>query len=183
MDLEHTVFITLHALTAVVGLVYGIVVLHTGRGLRAHQAGVFAMAATLGPSLYFGWPRYPATARVAFVGLAALALAMVAQALRAGRLNAWRSGARPVLREAGGVAPEVVGVVGFNVISLTVAGTIVPVLRLGGGTIGVLLAVAGSLSVAHVLVKRRRVRAEQELGSQGRRAKALGGGGGLRPTA
>lgn len=183
MVLAHTVFITLHALAAVVGLGYGILVLHTGRGLRAHQAGVVVMALTLGPSLYFGWPSYPATARVAFVALAALALVMVAQALRAGRLSAPRSVPQPLLHDGRRVSPEVVGVVGFNVISLTVAGTVVPVLRIGGGTLGVLLAVAGSLSIAHLLVQRRRTHVEREAGSQGRRAKALGGGGGLRPTA
>jgi hypothetical protein len=183
MVLAHTVFITLHALGAGVGLVWGIVLLHTGRGLRAHQAGVVTMAATLGPSLYFGWPRYPPTARVAFVALAGLALVMVAQALRASRWSSAR-GPRPrLLAEEPGLAPGLVGVVGFNVVSLTVAGTVVPVLRIGGGTLGVLLAAAGSVSVAHLLVKRRRLLAEEESGSQGRRAKALGGGGGLRPTA
>jgi uncharacterized membrane protein len=183
MVLAHTVFITLHALSAGLALVCGIVLLHTGRGLRAHQAGVVAMAATLGPSLYFGWPRYPPTARVAFVALAGLALVMVAQAVRAGRLGSLPQRRPRLLAEGPGIAPGLVGVVGFNVVSLTVAGTIVPVLRIGGGTLGVLLAVAGSVTVAHLLVRRRRLLAEGETGSQERRAKALGGGGGLRPTA
>lgn len=156
--LGHAIFVILHAAAAVVALLSGIIALNAGHGLGVHRISIVVMAVTLGPSMAFGWAGFPPVARVMFSGLAVLALAMVIQAFRAGRVRAaeiaagrvWRSGDTPK------IGPGFVRVLGFNVISLTVAGTIVPVLRIGGGTLGVLAAVVITVVVAHLLVERRR---------------------------
>jgi len=160
MELGHTLFVTVHAVAATLALAGGILAVHTGRGFALHQVGVVVMTASLGPSLILGWAGFSPPSRAIFLGLAALALFMVVQCGRAGRvrvreiarIEALHSGSRPP------VGPEFVGVLGFNLISLTVAGTIVPVLRVGGGTLGVLVAVAVTVALAHLLVERRRSR-------------------------
>ena len=148
--LGHTVFVTAHALAATAALVSGVVTAHTGRGFGLHQTGVVAMAATLGPSLAFGWPGFPPTARVTFLRLAGLALFMVLQSVRARRVRG-----REAVPPGQPVGPKFVRVLGFNLIALTVAGTVVPVLRVGGGALGIAVAVAVTVILGHVLVERR----------------------------
>ncbi|GAA1428009.1 hypothetical protein GCM10009616_06620 [Microlunatus lacustris] len=149
-ELGHTVFVTVHALAATVALVSGVVTAHTGRGFGLHQLGVVVMAATLGPSLAFGWPGFSPAARVTFLGLAALAVFMVVQSVRARRVRG-----REVLAAGRRVGPEFVRVLGFNLVALTVAGTVVPVLRVEGGVVGIVVAVAVTVVLGHVLVERR----------------------------
>ncbi len=149
-ELGHTVFVTVHAFAAALALVAGVLAVHTGRGAGLHQLGVVAMAATLGPSLAFGWPGFAPVARVTFVGLAGLALFMVLQSVRARRVRD-----REVVPAGRPVGPAYVRVLGFNLIALTVAGTIVPVLRVGGGAVGIVVAVAVTVALGHVLVERR----------------------------
>lgn len=149
-DLAHLVFVAVHAVAAGIALAAGVLALLTGRGLVTHQVAVLGMAAALGPSLVLGWPDFAPAARLTFTGLAGLAVVMVVQAVRAGRVQA-RETVRPGCR----VGPRLVRVLGFNVIALVVAGTIVPVLRLDGGAVGVLLAVGLTVVGGHLLVERR----------------------------
>lgn len=157
-ELWHAAFISLHALAAVVALVSGIVTLHTGRGFVLHRIGIVVMAAGLGPSFVFGWPGFSPVARMMFSGLAVLAVFMVVQVFRAGHVRARELRSidpdpeehRPL------IGPRFVEVLGFNVIALTVAGTVVPVLRVGGGTLGVVISVVVSVAIGHVLVERRK---------------------------
>ena len=157
LALGHTVFTTIHAVAATLALVSGVVVVHTGRGFALHHVGVLVMALALGPSMAFGWSSFTTLAKVIFVSLAGLALFMVVQSFRAGRVRLREalalSGPAAASRWVG---PKFVGVIGFNLISLTVAGTIVPVLRVGGGTVGIIVAVAVTVALGHFLVERRR---------------------------
>lgn len=149
-ELGHSIFVTVHAFAAALALVAGVLAVHTGRGAVLHQLGVGATAATLGPSLAFGWSGFAPVARVTFVGLTGLALFMVLQSMRARRVRT-----REVAPTGRPVGPDYVRVLGFNLVALTVAGTVVPVLRVGGGALGILLAVAVTVTVGHVLVERR----------------------------
>lgn len=149
-NLGHTVVVTVHALAATAALVSGVLTAHTGRGFGLHQLGVVVMAATLGPSLALGWPGFAPAARVAFLGLAGLAVFMVVQTVRARRVR--EREAVPVGQRVG---PVFVRVLGFNLIALTVAGTVVPVLRVEGGVVGIVVAVAVTVTLGHLLVERR----------------------------
>ena len=146
----HLALVTLHALAATAALVAGVVAVHTGRGFRVHVVGLVVMALALGPSLAVGWPAFPPSARVAFAGLAVLAVAMVGQTVRAVRIR--RTEVLPSDRPVG---PRFVGVLGVNLVALTVAGTVVPVLRAGGGAVGVVVAVLVTVVLGHLLVARR----------------------------
>ena len=150
MVLGHAAFVTVHALAATAALVSGVVTAHTGRGFGLHQVGVVVMAASLGPSLAFGWPGFAPAARVTFLGLAGLAVFMVLQSVRARRVRS-----RETVPAGQPVGPEFVRALGFNLIALTVAGTVVPVLRVGGGVLGIVVAVAVTVILGHVLVERR----------------------------
>lgn len=148
--LGHAAFVAAHALAATLALVAGVVTVHTGRGFGLHQVGVVVMALTLGPSLGFGWAGFDAVARVTFLGLAGLAGFMVVQSVRARRTRD-----REARLQGRRVGPAFVRVLGFNLIALTVAGTVVPVLRVGGGAVGIVVAVAVTVALGHVLVERR----------------------------
>ena len=152
-----------HAVAATAALVAGILALHTGRGVGVHKLGVFVMALALGPSLTLGWIGFAVAERVTFSLLAALSAVMVVQVFRAERLQGRESRDlrrcsvdRPMLP----VGPAFVRTLGFNGSSLTVAGTIVPVLRVGGGAVGVIAAVVMSVAVTHLLVERQARRAD-----------------------
>ena len=157
VDLLRTGALAVHASAAVLAWVAGLVVLRTGAGLAAHGVGVVLMTAALVPSMTLGWDSFPVLAKVMFSGLAVLAVVMVGQVVRAGRIRqreesigqVWTVRGRPI-------GPDFVRVVGFNVISLSVAGLIVPVLRVGGGALGVIAVVVAIVPVAHLLVERRR---------------------------
>lgn len=156
-ELFRTTALALHAGAALLAWVAGLAVLRTGAGLAAHAAGVVLMAAALGPSLFLGWGSFPSVAKVMFSGLAGLAVVMVIQVIRARRLRDREQAEGQVWMLPGGpIGPGFVRIVGFNVISLSVAGVIVPILRLGGGALGILVAAALIVPVAHVLVERRR---------------------------
>lgn len=144
MDL-HLTFVALHAVAATVALAAGVVTVHTGRGLGLHRLGVVAMAGCLLPSLVLGWSGYSPASRVALAGLAGLAVSMVLQSERAARVRRDR-----------GLGPAFVGVLGFNLVALMAAGAVVPVIRLGGGAMGVTAAVGATVVLGHVLVERRR---------------------------
>ena len=146
----HLALVTLHALAATAALVAGVIAVHTGRGFRVHIVGLVVMALALGPSLAVGWGAFPPSARVAFAGLALLAAAMVGQAARAVRTRR-----AEVLPSGRPVGPRFVGVLGVNLVALTVAGTIVPVLRAGAGAVGVVVAVLVTVVVGHLLVARQ----------------------------
>lgn len=157
LELLRTTALALHAGAAVVAWVAGVVLLRTGAGLVAHAVGVILMAAALGPSLILGWGSFPPVAKAMFSGLAVLAVVMVAQVVRARGLRSREQAGGQVWWLPGGpITPGLVRTVGFNVISLSVAGTIVPILRLGSGTLGILIAAALIVPMAHVLVERRR---------------------------
>ncbi len=161
MIVGHAAFVTVHAVAAFVALVAAVITLHTGRGLTTHRVAVVVMAVCLGPSLAFGWAGFSTLSRVIFFGLAGLAVFMVGQSVRAARVRALEIGTGQVVvlstrPGVAGVGPKFVGTLGFNAIALTVAGTIVPVLRVGGGTVGVIICVAVSVGIGHVLVERRR---------------------------
>lgn len=143
--LGHTAFVAVHALSATLALVAGVVTVHTGRGLRLHQLGVVVLALTLGPSLGFGWAGFDPGARVIFLGLAGLAVFMVVQSVRSRRVRD-----REATSQGRPVGPAFVRMLGFNLIALTVAGTVVPVLRVGGGVAGILIAVAVTVVLGHV---------------------------------
>ena len=149
-DLGHLILVSVHAIAAGTALVAGVLTLLTGRGLAAHQVAVVAMTTALGASLTVGWTDIVPAARVAFLGLAGLAVVMVVQAVRAGRVRA-----RETVRTGRPVGPRLVRVLGFNVIALAVGGTIVPVLRLEGGVVGVVLAVGLTVAAGHLLIERR----------------------------
>lgn len=148
--LGHTAFVAVHALFGTLALVAGVVTVHTGLGLRLHQLGVVVLALTLGPSLGFGWAGFDPVARVTFLGLAGLAVFMVVQSVRSRRVRD-----REATSQGRPVGPAFVRMLGFNLIALTVAGTVVLVLRVGGGVAGILIAVAVTVVLGHVLVERR----------------------------
>lgn len=148
--LGHAVFVVVHALAATLALVSGVVTVHTGRGFGLHQVGVVVMALALGPSIAFGWSGFAPVARVTFLALAGLAVFMVVQTIQARRARGW--GVVPVGQV---LRPEFVRLLGFNLVALTVAGTVVPVLRVGGGVVGILVAVAVTVTLGHLLVERR----------------------------
>jgi hypothetical protein len=163
MMIARVAFLAVHASAATVALVAAVVTLHTGRGFVTHRAAVVVMAACLGPTLTLGWSGFSGAARATFLGLAALALFMVGQAFRAGRVRTREiaAGGSVVLSArpgAKGVGPAFVSTLGFNAIALTVAGTVVPVLRVGGGTLGLVIAIGATVALGHVLVERRRSR-------------------------
>jgi hypothetical protein len=146
----HLLVVTLHAFAASVSLVAGVLAVLAGRGFRLHVIALVVMALALAPSLVLGWPTFAPPARVAFTGLAGLAVVMIGQAVRAARVRR-----AEVVRGVGRLGPEFVGVLGFNLIALTVAGTVVPVLRLDAGVVGVALSVVVTVVGGHLLVARR----------------------------
>ena len=174
----HALFVSVHAAAATVALIAGLLALHTGRGFGLHRASVLVMAAALGPSMAFGWGGFGTAERVAFSALAALACFMVVQAVRAGRIRQAEAAAGRVVRSTPRGLPAVgtgfVQTLGFNVVALVVAGTVVPVLRIGAGTIGVVASVAVSVAVGHVLLERRRAQVAAQLGQQRRVAEEVG---------
>lgn len=157
----HLLLVTLHALAASVSLVAGVLAVLTGRGFRLHVTGLGVMALALAPSLVLGWPTFSPAARVTFLGLAGLAVVMTGQAVRAARVRRIEAA-----RGVGPVGPGFVGVLGFNLIALTVAGTVVPVLRLNAGVLGVALAVVVTVVLGHLLVARQVRRASASAGGQ-----------------
>lgn len=153
----HLLFSSLHAVAAVIALVYAIVALQTGRGVRIHLYSCFAMAALLIPSMWFGWSTFDRGAKPAFVGLLVLAWFMVWQTVRADRIAARVTGS---MADRMVPSPDLVRVIGFNVVALLIAGTIVPVIRLGGGPIGLVVCILVMLAIGHVFVENRRARAQ-----------------------
>lgn len=163
MIIGHAAFVTVHAVAAFVALVAAVITLHTGRGLVIHRVSIVVMAACLGPSLAFGWAGFSSLSRGMFLGLAGLAGFLVAQSVRAARVRDREIATGQVVSLSSrpgalGVGPRFVTTLGFNAIALTVAGTVVPVLRMGGGTVGVTVCVAVSVAIGHLLVERRHSR-------------------------
>lgn len=163
MIIGHAAFVTVHAVAAFVALVAAVITLHTGRGFTTHRVSIVVMAVFLGPSLVFGWAGFSSLSRGIFLGLAGLAVFMVTQSVRAARARDREVAAGQVVSLSSrpgvpGVGPRFVTTLGFNAIALTVAGTVVPVLRVGGGTVGVIICVAVSVTIGHVLVERRHSR-------------------------
>lgn len=157
----HTVFVLLHAAAAVVSLVAGLMVLWRGRGLRVHQLGVLAMAVMLVPSMSFGWAAFSTASRVVFCGLFGLAIFMTLQSRWAAVVRNREDRSGSVL-SGSRIGPAFVRAIGFNVIALTVAGTVVPALRFGG-VLAMVICVVGAGVLAHFLVEWRRARVQARL--------------------
>lgn len=120
VELLRVAVLTTHAAAGLVALGAGVCALRTGRGAPVLMGGVTAMTLLLVPSMALGWREFGPVEKVVFPGLGVLACFMVAQARAAQRELAAR-----------GLTPAAVDHAGFCVIALTVAGTIVPLLRLG----------------------------------------------------
>lgn len=162
INIGHDLLVMLHAVAAIVALTSGIVVLLRGRGLTMHTVAMMIMAGSLPISMTLGWRDFSTGSKITFAGLAVLAMIMLGQAFRARRIRAQEFAAGQAWDPGRGIGisigPKFVRVVGFNVIALITGGAIVPVLRAGGGLVGVIIAVAACVSVSHLLVERRRSR-------------------------
>lgn len=139
------VLLIVHAAAGTVALAAGALVLLGRGGGLVHVAALALMTLTLGPSLVLGWDGFPGVTRAIFVGLTVLAAVMTVLGVRALRHRA-----------PGVVSVGQVDLVGFNVISLAVAGTIVPMINLTGNALAVAGVVLVAFLVARGFVQRRR---------------------------
>lgn len=154
-QLGHAVLVLVHAAAATIGFAAGVVLLWKGRGLRVHRPAVIIMAGVLVPSMALGWPDFGTPNKIIFSALFVLALVLVLQAVRAGRIRQ-REIADGRALAALGIGPDFVHTIGFNVIALVAGATVVPALRIGGGVVAALISVGLAVAVAHLLVERRR---------------------------
>jgi hypothetical protein len=152
----HTVLVLTHALAATVALGAGLSVLRDGRGLRLHVQSTALMTVLVVAALVVGWSAAEPVARVTFSGLGVLAAYMTIHAWRGERIAADEQPARGVATDEPRPGPRLVEHIGFNVISLVVAGTVVPIVRLGVGPVVVALDVAVCVIVTRAFVHRRR---------------------------
>lgn len=120
VDLLRAVILTAHAAAGLAALGVGVQVVRAGRGSALLVGALMVMTALLIPSMALGWNGFGPVEKVVFPGLTVLAVVMVFHARLANR----------ELRTHGRTA-RVIDSAGFCVISLTFAGSIVPLLRLG----------------------------------------------------
>lgn len=143
------VLLLLHTVAACVALVAGAVAVGSGRGTRIHVGSTWIMTLLLVPSLALGFDRFDGTTRIAFAALTVLALVMSLRVTLAARSAAAVGEITPPSR-------RLADALGFNVISLVVAGTIVPILRLGAGPLVVALDVVVCIVLGRLFVEVRR---------------------------
>ncbi|MCV2490863.1 hypothetical protein OF117_16020 [Geodermatophilus sp. YIM 151500] len=139
----HTLFVILHAGTATLALLAGLVALRAGRAFEVYRWSLVGMTAFLVPALVAGWGGFATAARVVFLALLGLAAVMVHRAVAAGRL---------LPRDTGGPTGPYLDHVGFTLISLTDGFAVVAVLRAGApawliAVIGIGIAVAGHVAL------------------------------------
>ena len=141
----HTIWIIAHAATATIALVCAVLALKAPRLVAAHAAFTIAMAATLVPALWLGRTDNPLALSLVFLGLLGLAVVMSYRGWRA-----WRVRPRP----GQPLGPQYIAAVGFNVIGLVTGFVTVSVLRLGWGTIAVVVAAVTIPAAGHYLLDR-----------------------------
>lgn len=162
----HAVLIVVHTSFAVVALASGLWVLHSGRALRLHAVAISGMTVAVYGAVALGFSGYPTPSRWAFIGLAVLAAVMTARVMAALRHHPVGATTPP--------PPSLIEPVGFNVISLVAGGMIVPVLRLGGGAVGVIAALVVSVVVmrGYVAILLRRAEGGSDVARRPRRHEA-----------
>jgi hypothetical protein len=143
MPVWHTLFIALHAASATLALVAGLVALRGGRLFALYRWAMLGMALALAAAIAAGWPGYTGALRVVYVGLAVLAAAMVARANLAARMLPARTG---------GPTWRYLDHVGFTLIALADGFVVVAVLDAGApgwatAAAGVAVAVGGHLGL------------------------------------
>lgn len=143
--MSHALLLVVHATAATVALLAGLLALRRRRFLPVHAVATLVMALSLAPSLWLGRATTPLLLRLVFLGLFGLALVMSGRALRT-----WRSTARPG-RPADA---DHLAVVGFNLIGLVTGFLTVAVLRLGFGTLAVVVVGVGIPVLGHHLLHR-----------------------------
>lgn len=134
----HTVFIGLHAATATVALLAGLVTVSAGRAFELYRWMLVAMAASLVAALVAGWQEFSGGERVIFPALLVLAVVMIYRAFAAGRM---------LPRTMSGPTAPYIDHVGFTLISLINGFAVVAVLR-AGAPLWLMLVVAVSLAIA-----------------------------------
>ncbi len=145
----HMVFVGLHAATATLALLAGLVAVPAGRAFELYRWMLVAMAAFLVAALVAGWQGFGGGERVVFPALLVLAVAMVYRAFAAGRMLPSTT--------TGPTAPYI-DHVGFTLISLTNGFAVVAVLR-AGAPLWLMLAVAVGLAIAgHVALTATKAR-------------------------
>lgn len=118
----HTIFIALHATTATIALVAGLLALPAGRFFAVYRWALAGMAVFLVAALVVGWSGNEVVTNVIFAALLILAAVMLYRARLAGRL---------LPASTGGPTATYVNHVGFTLVSLTAAFVVVAVLRAG----------------------------------------------------
>lgn len=144
-DELRVVILVVHAAAGVVALAAGCVALMGRGGAWTHLVAVVVMTGTLVPSLYLGWSGFAAATRVVFLGLLVLSIVMCVIAVSVVR------GAEHPRR----LSPELADRLGFNVISLVVAGTIVPIINVSGNAVVVAVVALVALLAARAFVQWR----------------------------
>jgi hypothetical protein len=149
----HTVLIVVHAATATVALLAGLVSLPAGRLFGLYRWSLIGMLVALAPAVAIGWANQPDGTRIAYTGLLVLAVVMVVMAERARR-------DRPTTT-VGGPTVRYLDRVGFTLIALSDGFAIVAAIRAGLPGWAVAVIGVGVVVVGHTalqVAKRRMVR-------------------------
>jgi hypothetical protein len=136
--------IWVHTLAALIALAAAVLCWRTGRGPVVLTGATAVMTLALVPALVLGWAGLAVPARIVFVALLVLAVAMTLRAARAGR--------RP------GALARDLDDLGFVVIALVDAFVVITALRLGIPPWGLAAVGVGVAAAGHVTVGRLRAR-------------------------
>lgn len=145
-ELIRLILLVVHATAGTAALVTGMLVLWGRAAGWWHVLTLVVMTVSLVPSLALGWSGLSTAIRVVFIGLVGLAGVMTVVAMRGNRH----------LRRRGSLGVAGVDQFGFNVISLTVAGVVVPMLNLTDSTVLVVGVTLAAMLVTRAFVQHRR---------------------------
>ncbi len=141
--MAHIVLIIIHAASATLALVLGLVAIRRGRLVLGYLVSLAAMELSLLGAVALGWPQGPPAANLVFSGLLVLGAVMCWRGWMAARRRP-RAGERP--------SPSSVGHVGFTLVSLVDAFVVVSVLR-AGAPVGLVVAAGVAIGVGgHVVL-------------------------------
>lgn len=142
--MTHTLLIAVHALSGTVAFGCGVLALRRVRWFPAYYASMWVMAGSVAGAVAVGWSGLGGVTRGVFLGLLALAAAMV-----------WRAElARRLVLRGGHPSAATVGHIGFTLVGLADAFIVVTVLNLGAPGAVVLVAALGVAAAGHVAISR-----------------------------